>query len=86
MLERKRQEITSVFYSFCCGIIVLFFFFFCFESNFIMRLVHSALNMKPPSTIPAVFPSAASRASTAAPQTGIIVLCFFASRTHWCHE
>jgi hypothetical protein len=36
---------------------------------FITRLVQSALSMKPPSTIPAVVPSAASRASTAAPQT-----------------
>jgi hypothetical protein len=41
--------------------------FVCFDSNFITRLVHSDLSMKPPSTIPAVVLSAASRASTAAP-------------------
>jgi hypothetical protein len=42
---------------------------FCFESNFIMRLMHSSLSMKPPSTVPALILSAASKASTAAPQT-----------------
>jgi hypothetical protein len=39
---------------------------FCFESNFITRLMHSDLSMKPPSTIPTFVLSAASGASTAA--------------------
>jgi hypothetical protein len=45
------------------------FVLFCFESNFITRLMHSYLSMKPPSSAPALILSAAPKASTAATQT-----------------
>jgi hypothetical protein len=45
--------------------------FVCFESSFIMRLMHSESSVKPPSTDPAQILSAAVRVSTAAPHSKV---------------